>query len=101
MPLLERLQSRTQIKSHEFGQSQGKVRVAVGIDGQLRDVEFFVPNDTLDGGAGLTLIIENQGLSVEDAPAIAHVRVDADRGCLAAWIEAGLPDPLGGLKAHL
>jgi hypothetical protein len=74
--------------------------VAVGIDGELTDIELLVADDALDGGTGLALVVEHEGLRVEDAPAIADVRVETDRGCLPARIEAGLPDALGGLEAH-
>jgi hypoxanthine-guanine phosphoribosyltransferase len=60
------------IKAEASGQCHDKVRIAVGIDGQLRDVEVLVPDDTLDGGAGLANIIENQGLRVKNASAIVH-----------------------------
>ncbi len=100
MPVLQRLQPRAQIEAEELGQGHREVRVAVGIDGELCDLEGLVADDALDGGTGLALLVEYERLGVEDAPAIAHVRVDADRGRLAARIEAGLPDALGGLEAH-
>ena len=74
--------------------------MAVGIDGELGDVELFVPNDALDGRARLALIVQDQGLGMEDPPAIADVRIQAHRGGLPTRVEPCLPDALGGLEAH-
>jgi hypothetical protein len=38
----------------------------VGIDGELRDVDLFVPDDTLNGRTRLALIIEDERLGMED-----------------------------------
>ena len=74
--------------------------MAMRIDRQLSDVDLFLAHDTLDGSTGLTLIIEDEGLGVEDAPAVTDVGVQAHRGSLATWVKPGLPDPFGGLETH-
>jgi hypothetical protein len=74
--------------------------MAVSIDSELRDVEFFVPNDALDGRARLALIVEDQGLGMEDPPAISNVRIESHRGSPPTRVEPSLPDTLGGLEAH-
>ena len=87
MPILQRLQARAPIEAEQPGQGHREVRVAVGIDGELRDLECLVADDAFDGGTGLALLVEHERLGVDDAAAIAHVQVDADRGRLAAGIE--------------
>ena len=47
--------------------------MAVGIDGELGDVQFLVPDDALDGRTRLALIVQDQGLCMKDPPAIADV----------------------------
>jgi len=45
MPILECLQAWAELKTQEFGQRHGEVRMAVRIDRELRDVELFVPDE--------------------------------------------------------
>jgi hypothetical protein len=71
----------------------------VGINGELRDVEFLVSQYALDGRADLPFV-EHEGLRMEDAPAGQHMAIDTDGRSLSAWIEACLPNPLSGLQAH-
>src|SRR5271156_1631186 len=73
VPIFECLQSRAQIESQELGECHREIGVAVGIDGELGDVQFLVPDDALDGRACLALIVQNQGLGMEDSPAISDV----------------------------
>jgi hypothetical protein len=60
---------------------------AVGIDGELCDVEIFVPNYTFNGRTRLALIIEDERLSTEDPPAISDMRVEAHRWGLATCVD--------------
>src|SRR3974390_2816888 len=72
VPILERLQARAKVEAQELGERHRKVGVAVRVDGELRDVELLVADDAFDGGAGLALVVEHEGLSMEDAPALAE-----------------------------
>ena len=72
----------------------------MGIDSKLGDLDLFLANDALDGGTDLALVIEDEGLGVKNAPAIADVGVHPDRRGLTARIETGLPNALRGLETH-
>jgi hypothetical protein len=52
--------------------------VAAGIDTELGNLDLFVPNDTLDGGTGFALIIEDERLGIKDASAVLDMRIHAD-----------------------
>src|SRR6266481_9227715 len=99
MTILESFQSRTQIKPLAMGQRHPEVGVPVGINGELRDVEFLVPQHALDGWADLPFV-EHEGLRMEDAPSGEYMAIDADGRGLWAWINACLPNSLSGLQAH-
>src|ERR1019366_10439922 len=99
MTILESFQSRTQIKPRAMGKRHPEVGVPVGINGELRDVEFLVSQYTFDGRADLPFV-EHEGLRMEDAPAGEYMAIDTDRRSLSAWIDACLPNPLSGLQAH-
>lgn len=71
----------------------------MGVDGELGDILTVGADHTFDGSAGLTLV-QYDRLSVEQAPAIVGMTVDAHGRGLATWIETGRPDAAAGLEAH-
>src|SRR5450759_304392 len=99
MAILERLQSRTQIKARPVGKGHSKIGVAVRINRQLHNLDFLLSQHALNGGADLPFI-EHDGLRIEDAPASEHMRVDPHGRCLATWIESCVPNTLSGLQTH-
>ena len=99
MTILESFQSRTQIKPLVMGKRHPEVGVPVGINSELRDVEFLVPQPALDGWADLPFV-EHEGLRMEDAPVGEYMAIDTDRRSLSVWIGACLPNALSGLQAH-
>jgi len=99
VPLLQFLQPRAQVKAQKAGQCHGKVGVAMGIHSKLAGLQLFLADDTFNGHARLALV-EHKGLRMEDAPAVPHVGVDADRRRITPRIQPGLPHPFGGLHAH-
>jgi hypothetical protein len=52
--------------------------VAMRVDSELRDLDRLLSKYTSMADASLTFI-EYDGLCIEDAPAIAHMRIDAPR----------------------
>lgn len=58
----------------------------MGVDRQLRGLDPLLPHHAFEGGAGLPLV-EHNGLGVEEAPTVAHVRVDAHRRGLPPRID--------------
>lgn len=63
----------------------------MGIDGKLGNiVGTALTYHAFDRRPGLSLI-ENDGLIVEDAPAIAHMRVHADRFSASTRVDPCLP----------
>ena len=64
MTILESFQSRTQIKTCAMGKGHPEVGVPVGINSELRDVEFLVPQHAFDGGADLPFV-EHEGLRMD------------------------------------
>src|SRR5450631_988790 len=99
MAILESFQSRTQIKALAMGKRHPEVGVPVGINSELRDVEFLVPQYALDSRPDLPFV-QYEGLRMEDAPTGENMAIDTDRRSLSAWIDACLPNALSGLQAH-
>lgn len=66
VPILERLQAWTQVKSEQPCQSHRDVGVSVRIDCKLGSLKTLIAHDAFDGSAGLALV-EHHGLSIGDA----------------------------------
>jgi len=55
-------------------------------------------NDALDGRACLPLIVQDQGLGMEESPSDRGRVIQSHRGSLPTRVEPCLPDALGGLE---
>jgi hypothetical protein len=52
-PILERFQPRTQVQAEELRQRHGEIRVPVGIDRELGDLELLMAHDAFEGAPAL------------------------------------------------
>jgi hypothetical protein len=90
-----RLRSRdAQVESQELRDGHREARETVRVDRNERDPDTVIGAvlqfDTLDSDAGLALV-EDDGLVIEDAPAVAHVGVDPGGVGATPGIDARCP----------
>ena len=73
------------------------------VDRQQRDPNpirrAVVLLDALDGDAGLSFV-EHDGLVVDDAPAVAHMGVEACGVGAPAWVHTGVPQVARNVQRH-